>query len=700
MHVWIETLDGKYKLFPNGSSAIFNAYKPFSGFSQSLWTDPSSVDALLQNAPTETHFVFMSLSKLQILRTIQVKKLQNLFEQRMSTLNFTSSQKQQFRDRLHFGTSSVDGPGDRAIYELLRSWQDPNGLDLVDVVLDGDVASNITIARLDPFYDWVNGTRAIQNKLLPVVDLGDGCNEYCHNCLAGKLALISRDSTFPQCDYYTKLKHAAYANVAGVVVWNSADKPLEAMNCKDSESRGQRLHILATMINHDDGADIKKALHQNRTVQLMFRTEATLGTSFGVDHSGNLQETGLYQYPSLLFSAWQAQWFDYTHRLNRTIETSSKTTKVFPVFDNLSLRPMTGGPGCYGPHPTMCGPWKVLELSKAVLASHPKLELDFALGCGGPRDLDCPPWDHVVQLRVCHIKHGEESCDAADGPELGRWITSFGRRIGRWLTDVSPLLPLLLAVPGTYNQDRSNISRVNFTMYTTPWEGKQGKIPWTTTLNLRLSSTPNMNPASVPRSILAPWSHVTTQRCEANPCTDNSGGVEYIFRWILFNQTYNENFKPYAFSVPKDTHKVELVTVITGHGSDNHNCGEFCATTHHFTLNSGKEYVKNNSLPLTNPNTGCADLVPSGVTPNEYGTWLYGRDGWCNGRKVFPWVVDLTHDVVLDGTNYLHYRGLFNGSNPDPGPPPTWRQAPPVMMIQTFLVFYQSEMAPDESVIV
>lgn len=32
---------------------------------------------------------------------------------------------------------------------------------------------------------------------------------------------------------------------------------------------------------------------------------------------------------------------------------------------------------------------------------------------------------------------------SACGYELGRWITSFHRRVGRWLTDATPLLPLL-----------------------------------------------------------------------------------------------------------------------------------------------------------------------------------------------------------------------------------------------------------------
>ena len=31
---------------------------------------------------------------------------------------------------------------------------------------------------------------------------------------------------------------------------------------------------------------------------------------------------------------------------------------------------------------------------------------------------------------------------------------------------------------------------------------------------------------------------------------------------------------------------------------------------------------------------GCANKVRQGVLPNEYGTWLYGRDGWYEGEAL------------------------------------------------------------------
>lgn len=44
---------------------------------------------------------------------------------------------------------------------------------------------------------------------------------------------------------------------------------------------------------------------------------------------------------------------------------------------------------------------------------------------------------------------------------------------------------------------------------------------------------------------------------------------------------------------------------------------------------------------------GCALRVGEGGVPNEHGTWLYGRGGWCDGLQVNPWRIDVTSQVEL-----------------------------------------------------
>ncbi|KAG8009787.1 hypothetical protein GBF38_013819, partial [Nibea albiflora] len=110
-----------------------------------------------------------------------------------------------------------------------------------------------------------------------------------------------------------------------------------------------------------------------------------------------------------------------------------------------------------------------------------------------------------------------------------------------------------------------------------------------------------------------------------------------------FDKNYNKKYQPIKFSVPASAKKVELYAVITGHGSDDNNCGEFCVTSHHFLLNS----VFNNTLEFDLAGTalGCTTRVKEGAVPNEHGTWLYGRAGWCDGLQVNPWRVDVTRQV-------------------------------------------------------
>lgn len=82
---------------------------------------------------------------------------------------------------------------------------------------------------------------------------------------------------------------------------------------------------------------------------------------------------------------------------------------------------------------------------------------------------------------------------------------------------------------------------------------------------------------------------------------------------------------------------------------------------------------------------GCANRVSDGAIPNEHGTWLYGRDGWCCGMDVVPWVVDITKQVHIGGySNKVKYFGWYNGSDPHP------TRDPGEIVMRSYLVFYKS----------
>ena len=130
-----------------------------------------------------------------------------------------------------------------------------------------------------------------------------------------------------------------------------------------------------------------------------------------------------------------------------------------------------------------------------------------------------------------------------------------------------------------------------------------------------------------------------------------------------------------SFRIPSETSQV--------HGSDNNGCAEFCVTSHHFIVNghSNVKVFKNAVTAM-----GCANRVSDGAVPNEHGTWLYGRDGWCCGMDVVPWVVDIKNQVHVGDyfINKVRYFGWFNGSDPHP------TRDPGNIVMRSHLVYYKS----------
>jgi len=206
--------------------------------------------------------------------------------------------------------------------------------------------------------------------------------------------------------------------------------------------------------------------------------------------------------------------------------------------------------------------------------------------------------------------------------EIGRYITAYNRE-GRYISDVSPMLGVLK------NED---INEFNY------WQ-------------------PNAYGLTVK---LFFWN----ENKDYTPV-----GAEYLAGATRkFNLEYNDVFgseNPFEYNVTDNTERVEIVTFFTGHGhsSTDENCAEFCNHQHEFTING-------NTLELLeHPNGGtpygCYNRVNEGVSANQYGTWVYGRAGWCPGQDVEYNRIDITGESSI-GVNELSYRGLYQGEEYDP----------------------------------
>jgi hypothetical protein len=262
------------------------------------------------------------------------------------------------------------------------------------------------------------------------------------------------------------------------------------------------------------------------------------------------------------------------------------------------------------------------------------MQLDMSLNCGGLNDVTCPAWDRSLQLLV--------SCNTNEFYEIGRWITPFKRGAGRWLTDITPLIPLLDQPQCTF-QFAINVS------------GGGVDDPW------RVSAT--LEFINYDKSSIRPMSIIPLY----------NGGT--------FSSSYNSAYQPVSFIPPAGTVKVETYAVITGHGCNTDCCCEFCPTTHVFQFNGDSDAEVSTTFHNAGTPMGCAKRVPEGVEPNEFGTWLYGRDGWCDGQNVSPWVEDVTSLVNLSAQNSVNYYALYDGAPPSQGG---------YIIMYSYLVFYAS----------
>jgi len=334
---------------------------------------------------------------------------------------------------------------------------------------------------------------------------------------------------------------------------------------------------------------------------------ATPGWGVGIDRLQRLRYIGSYADPTRHSSS--AGWFapnlsmaanevvQYNFEAEREARLEAQDATVVNVFP--------GGTGSDGAATDVVLP------DATTMAGFDSLELDMTMACIGDGEFgDCPAWDYMSYVYICDDPNDPDNC----GTELGRWITTYHRE-GRWVHDVSGLLPLL-ASGGTH--------RFKF----------QCSNSYEVKLDLRLF---NQGKAARPEE------------------------TTYLFdSWgVPFNATYNDGFQPIDVAIPSDAVTVELASIISGHGMESPgNCAEFCVTSHHFFVNGNENVV---TLSDADDQYGCMDQVDEGTVANQYGTWWYGRSGWCPGKEVPFEVMDITNQVTLGANNTFDYEGYYNG---------------------------------------
>ncbi len=249
----------------------------------------------------------------------------------------------------------------------------------------------------------------------------------------------------------------------------------------------------------------------------------------------------------------------------------------------------------------------------------------------------------VEAVQTCNAEGtGYDDCACSCGTEFGRWITAYARG-GRWVSDASPLLAML----------------------------KDGG-----TRTLRFNSSYSY------------WNDLTLHLTNSGEDKGTPQEIIPLFGGGGFNESYNEKYEPKEIAIPADATKVVLYAVISGHGwgSDVANCAEFCNHTHHFTVGT-TEFMKDH--PLAGTAEGCVQQIEQGTIPNQFGTWPYGRGGWCAGKQVDPWIVDVTSAAAPGSTVSVSYRGLFQGADYVPQPSNSGQGFGANIKMKSHLVIYK-----------
>jgi hypothetical protein len=255
--------------------------------------------------------------------------------------------------------------------------------------------------------------------------------------------------------------------------------------------------------------------------------------------------------------------------------------------------------------------------SATDMATFDTFEIDVDMRCPDPEAAEvgnCGAWDYLAYLWV----------EDTDGTwiELGRFITTYHRE-ARWVADVTPMMAHLL---------QGGTRRFKW-----EWAPEWNVQPTETRLSLRFT---DQGKGYRPRAV----TRVAT------------GGS--------LGSTYNDGRVPVDVPVSATAAKVELWALITGHGASTNQCAEFCDHEHEFTVGAATHLA---SFPEAGTELGCIDMIEDQMTPNQSGTWWYGRGGWCPGAPVLPFSADVTAEVAPGGTATVGYRGLYDGDTAPDG---------------------------------
>eukprot|EP01059_Diplonema_ambulator_P022286 TRINITY_DN3756_c0_g1_i1.p1 TRINITY_DN3756_c0_g1~~TRINITY_DN3756_c0_g1_i1.p1 ORF type:complete len:674 (+),score=62.75 TRINITY_DN3756_c0_g1_i1:73-2094(+) len=590
-----------------GRGVVVMAALGYDLFTRYMLTDNQSLDMFLGVDPVpDVDFVFLGHTDPSI-----PVNLRSALKLRMTAIGLNSTTTKLWLERMFFGTQTVQEmtaadptqrdfttPSTNVIGRVLRS---PTFNSIVKRVVFHNQAGSVisSVNRLDGFFQFVNTqdlhNHAAVNPMVSTVHKVDGSIV----CQKNKSDPGSQGKV--AFVYAPELpRNCSYEDV---VLWfgeGGANPAIVIMGGPSDPIKEIGQHLTG---DDESGfytvgtvipynAEVLQGFTSGTVQNVTIVYDFDVGQYFSVGVDFKLRQIGSPINPILAVLSWEGQYLNYKEKLRSEL---AKPVYVLPILQSVVGDVRTTGSST-GYTATVAIPNLVKNFNKGYL--------EVRFGCPGNGDFECPVWDRIATVTL--------QCPSQPSPvEINRWITPYRRSVGHWVTDVTPLLPLFYeGAAGSCNFSLSGFSS---------WMHE----PWVTDMSLRLDVVGNDTPTR----------------------------VEYLFSGGTFDVGYN-NRTAVAVQVSGGK-RAEIFAYITGHGSDEYNCCEFQATRHIFTVN-GVEFTATFTEPLDM--WGCTHQVPSGVEPNGFGAWWFGRNGWCNGRKVIPFQPDVTTAINFNGANSITYR--------------------------------------------
>jgi hypothetical protein len=638
------------------------AYNNDDGFSSVMWSDgPNSLDPfLLQTQDAPGTFLFLSWASDPAVALAEVSGIQAALYARLAALNLPASAVAAWKARLLFCPTPVPAldAGNAWIPTMLQNWTSPTeGLVVPSL---GPSPSASFLPHVESHYMWLPWRSPGDN--VTIVYGGDGCSPTppapLNKTFNGATALVTWQGHDSPCDYADAVNAAQSAGAGGLVLVQAPFTALADMNCAGDTECNLPLGIPASMMRNDVAQPLLLAAQASGAagVEATYTEAAAPAFSFAINSAGLLGELGWVKIPTAMYVGWSAQHEIYMDALRANL--SLPGALVAPVFSHTL---MLGAPGAVANI--------TLPLPPAALAAYDIFEVEGSLECPTPWDTSCAIWDRTVQLTVCCEGSPCNASQPTANPELARWISPFRRGSGRWLTDVTPLGPLLTG------------SQCSLTMYTDSWA-----MPWYVSVSLRWRNISGAGTREQPGGVGGASSSSSSISAAAAAVP-----LVTVPLWgpgASFDSNFSTHFPPLSVPTPAGATRAVLSFTISDHGSDNNGCGEFCPISHQVTLDGGSAQPLFNTTILLSPDAGtlwgCADeSVINGGLPNEHGTWFLGRGGWCDGQNVPPHVWDVTANMAPAGKpNNITYAAFFGGLPPDP------TASPGYIIHHSYITFY------------